>query len=184
MASGEPSVVLCVFAHRNRAKRLQAIRTSENRETLVRRNAASPAPPAWQRPARGTSRSGRAPTGAVRPVRTGAADRRLKQWPRHQKGQAACRPSDSSIGWECQAALRGIGKQHTQGASHQLSTVPLAPRPQEWPCLVASKDSPPRTSCSRVHADSVIGDQDDDASVLDKTWEGYIVQCGLSAASC
>ncbi len=67
------------------------IRTSGSRETPVQRNAAVPVRRANAPPARGTSRSGRAPVGARHPDLVDAVDRWLTHSPRHTPAQGSCR---------------------------------------------------------------------------------------------
>ena len=71
-------------------------RTSGNRGTRARQTVASPARRALPLRRRGTSRSDRAPIGAGRPARAGAADRRMRHAPPRPTGQGPC-PRRTSI---------------------------------------------------------------------------------------
>jgi len=69
--------------------------TSGNRETHARQTAAGLAHRASPLLRRGRSRSDRAPIGAGRPARAGAADRRMRHAPPRPTGQGSCPPRNS-----------------------------------------------------------------------------------------
>jgi len=70
-------------------------RTSGSRETLVQRNAAAPVRRAGAPPARGMSRSGRAPIGGGHPARVDAVDRWRRHSPLRPRAHGACPTVDA-----------------------------------------------------------------------------------------
>ena len=107
-------------------------RTSGSRETPVQRSAAVPDRRAAAPPARGMSRSGRAPVGARHPGRADAVDRWMKHWPHHRPAQGSC-PAVSGCGVnELRGTrLRAIAETTTVRAVAQrrICRIALLPHP-------------------------------------------------------